>query len=970
MPRRVILTERQRAALFGLPDSEADAIAHCTLSDADMAVINRRRGDANRLGFALQLCAFRHPGRLIQPGEVIPAPMLDFVAAQIGVETREAMEVANAYAVTGTTHYRHSSDLQRLYGYRPCSGMALAEMKAWLLEAAAAAPTNADLATACVEEMRRCKVIVPGPTTIERLCGAALVLAERKATGLVAGRLDPTTRARMQALIDETIDGRVSRFVWLRRIEAGTNSADMGRLLDRFDTIEGLGLPAGLLDDLPRRRIDRLRSEGERLYVDSLKKMPTDRRLAIVGASVAEWRATLLDAVIETQERILGGVFRDAKLRHAETLAEERTTITEALQALGSLTNALIEAKAEADDLDGAVESAVGWDELPRLAAAADRLSGRIGTDPIDFVGVGHARIRRYARRMLATVSFEGSRSARPLLAQIDALKGMYGASRRDLPDEADAAFAPPKWQRRILGADGTVDPHMWEMTVLFILRDRLRSGDVWVPEAKRYRNLDAALPPLPAVAKTPELAIPLTADPWIAERRSMMETLMARVATAAKADGLANARIGDGVLKLVRPERAAPEAAADLALDLYGRIPAIPITDLLLGVARETGFVEAFTELRTGAPPRDELALLTVILADGLNMGLSKMAQACPAFSFHELTRIATWHVRQETYARALAMLVEAQATLPMARFWGEGTTSSSDGQFFPTGGMGEALNVVNLRYGSEPGTKLYTHVSDRYAPYHATRIAATAFEAPYILDGLLNTAAGRRVREHFSDTGGFTDHVFAVSALLGYAFAPRIRNLADRRLHVFDRPAVPETLEPLLGGQVRTGLIRDCWPDILRIVGAIEGGAVVPSQLLRQLAAYPKRNAVAVALREIGRIERSIFMLTWLTDETLQRRQQAGLNKGEAHHALKSALCLNRRGEFRDRTADRQSIRAAGLNFLAAAVIHHNTAALGRVVADLVEQDAPPDPNLLGHVSPLPWEHILLTGEYRWNG
>lgn len=965
MPRRVILTARQRAALFDLPDSEGAAIARCTLSDADMAAVNRRQGDANRLGFALQLCAFRHPGRLIQPGEIIPAPMLDFVAAQIGVDP----QVATTYAVTGTTHYRHSSDLQRLYGYRPCSGQALTEMKAWLLDAAGAAPTNADLAAACVEEMRKRKVIVPGPTTVERLCGAALVLAERKAIAIIAEQLDADMRDRLEKLITETADGRVSRFVWLRRIETGANTADMGRLFDRLDVIEGLGIPADLLEGLPRRRIDRLRGEGERLYVDSLKKMPTDRRLSIVGASVVEWRAALLDAVIETQDRILGGIFRDAKLQHAETLETERTTVAEALRALRTLTNTLIDARAEAIDLDDAIESAVGWDELPRLAVAADRLSGRVGADPIDFIGVGHARIRRYAKRMLATVSLNGGRSAKSLLTQVEVLKRMYEAPRRTLPDGADAGFALPKWRRRIIGPDGALDPQAWEIAVLFSLRDRLRSGDVWAPGARRYQELDAALPPLPSIAKTPELAIPLTAEPWLAGRKAKLEALMARVAAAASADRLANARIHDGVLTLARPERALPEASADLALDLYCRVPPLPITDLLRGVARETGFVEAFTELRTGAPPRDELALLTVILADGLNMGLSKMAQACPAFTFHELTRVATWHVRQETYARALATVVEAQAALPMARFWGEGTTSSSDGQFFPTGGMGEALNVVNLRYGSEPGTKIYTHVSDRYAPYHATRIAATAFEAPYILDGLVNTAIGRRTREHFADTGGFTDHVFAVSALLGHAFAPRIRNLADRRLYVFGRASVPAALDPLVGGTVRVNLIRECWPDILRMIAAIASGAVVPSHLLRQLAAYPKRNAVAIALREIGRIERSIFMLSWLTDVTLQRRQQAGLNKGEAHHALKSALCINRRGEFRDRTADRQSVRAAGLNFLAAAVIHHNTAALSRVVADLVEKGSPPDPTLLGHVSPLPWEHILITGKYSWN-
>lgn len=89
----------------------------------------------------------------------------------------------------------------------------------------------------------------------------------------------------------------------------------------------------------------------------------------------------------------------------------------------------------------------------------------------------------------------------------------------------------------------------------------------------------------------------------------------------------------------------------------------------------------------------------MTVLLADGVNLDLRKMADACDAHTFWELLRIGKWHVREETTARALAMIVEAQSQLPMAGFWGGGTTSSSDGQHFPAGSTGEALSVVNAR-------------------------------------------------------------------------------------------------------------------------------------------------------------------------------------------------------------------------------------------------------------------------------
>lgn len=89
MPRRSILTERQRASLLDLPTDEAMILHHYTLADDDIEHIRTRRHARNRLGFALQLCAFRYPGRLLVPGEVIPLEVSRFIAAQIGEDVED-----------------------------------------------------------------------------------------------------------------------------------------------------------------------------------------------------------------------------------------------------------------------------------------------------------------------------------------------------------------------------------------------------------------------------------------------------------------------------------------------------------------------------------------------------------------------------------------------------------------------------------------------------------------------------------------------------------------------------------------------------------------------------------------------------------------------------------------------------------------------------------------------------------------
>tara|TARA_R110000737_G_scaffold352098_2_gene396725 strand:+ start:1718 stop:2230 length:513 start_codon:yes stop_codon:yes gene_type:complete len=160
----------------------------------------------------------------------------------------------------------------------------------------------------------------------------------------------------------------------------------------------------------------------------------------------------------------------------------------------------------------------------------------------------------------------------------------------------------------------------------------------------------------------------------------------------------------------------------------------------------------------------------------------------------------------------------------------------------------------------------------------------------------------------------------------------------------------------------------IIENWPDILRSAAAMVAGIMPPSQLMQKFASYPRQHDLAVALREIGRIERALYIIDWLLDADMQRRAQIDLNKGEAHHALKNALRFGRQGEIRDRTAEAQHYRMAGLNLLASIIIFWNTDQLGKAVQQRQKARLDCTPKLLSHISPLGWVHILITGEYRW--
>jgi TnpA family transposase len=132
---------------------------------------------------------------------------------------------------------------------------------------------------------------------------------------------------------------------------------------------------------------------------------------------------------------------------------------------------------------------------------------------------------------------------------------------------------------------------------------------------------------------------------------------------------------------------------------------------------------------------------------------------------------------------------------------------------------------------------------------------------------------------------------------------------------------------LSGLIGGTINLKQISSQWEEVLRLTSSIRQGTVTASLILSKLGSYPRQNGLALALRELGRIERTLFLLEWLQNPALRRRVNAGLNKGEAKNALARAVFFNRWGELRDRSFENQRYRASGLNLAVAAIVAWNT-------------------------------------------
>lgn len=965
MSTRTLLSPEQRTRLFSIPTDLPEMARHYTLSLDDLGFINTKRRAANRFGCAILLCLLRYPGFGLGPAAQPPEAMIAFIAHQLGIPATAFAD----YAQRDQTRRGHVIELQKYLGLRSFglsdwrSSLRIGGNVAW------ATDRGEPIVLAILAHLRANGVVLPPTMVLERIGLAARVRARKKTFEALAAGMSDAERTALTELLTVDPKLRRSRFAWLRDYSESPAPSNIVALLDRLDYLRALDIDPARAGRIHAARLARLTDEGAIMTVQHIADLEPARRTAILVAQVANLEIRLTDTTLAMFEKYVGTLFSRARNRDERRFQATRRDVARALLLFRRTIAALRQAKEAGEDGVIAIEREIGMDQLEGVLPIIGAVAGVADQDILVTASERYTVLRRFSPRFLAAFDFRSNMPNDPILVAIELLRALNRGTIRSLPKRPPSTFLPPQW-RKLIFASGTADRRLYETAVLAMLRDKLRGSNIWVAGSRDYQAFETYLLPAGAGAAT---GIDGEANPdrYIASRAEMLRERLTFVAARAAQGGLDGVEIEDGKLFIARTPPTVPDAARDLALRLNSMLPRVRITEILSEIDAWTGFADRFVHLRTGNPPADKAGLLAAVLADGSNLGLARMADASRGLSYHHLVNVAQWHISDDNYAAARAAIINAHHAHPMAAIWDDGTSSSSDGQYFRAAGRAGAGGSVNAKYGIEPGAVIYTHVSGQYGPFHTRVISATMSEAPYVLDGLLHHIhqTDLRIAEHYTDTAGATDHVFGLCHLLGYRFAPRIKDLRERKLYTIEKPGTWPLLAPLIGDAVETTAILGQWPELMRLKASINAGTVLPSVILRKLAAAGGGNALSRALRAMGRIERTLFTLQWLSDPALRQRSHAGLNKGEASNALRRAVFFHRQGEIRDRTFENQSFRASGLSLITAAIVHWNTVYLDQAVQHLRAQGAAVPDDLLAHVAPLGWEHIALTGDYVWS-
>lgn len=408
MPRRSLLSAEQRARLFAIPTTPAEMARHYVLSPEDHRLVRAKRRGMNRLGFAVQLCLLRHPGRGLGPGEPPPAALLDFLAGQLGVPSA----VFAGYARRDQTRREHASELQAALGLR---SFRLGDWRDCLrvgADAAWATDRGEPIVHTMLTHLRAQGVLVPAAAMLERIGLAARARARQRAFQALADGVTEAEQSALAALLATDPAVRRSRFAWLRDAPEAPAPTNMVALLDRLDWVRGVGITRERTARVHPARLARLVEEGSIMAAQHLANVEPLRRTALLVAGVADLETRLTDAVLAMFCKYVGSLFTKARGRDERRFQTTKRDMARTLRLFRRTIAALKQAKQTGEDGVAAVEREVGLAKLDEALPVIEAVADVADVEILATAAEKYAVLRRFSPRFLAAFRFQsGSRT-------------------------------------------------------------------------------------------------------------------------------------------------------------------------------------------------------------------------------------------------------------------------------------------------------------------------------------------------------------------------------------------------------------------------------------------------------------------------------------------------------------------------------------------------------------------------------
>lgn len=944
------------------------------LDDSDKAFILDRRGDQNRLGFALQITSARFLGTFLSEISSVPIRVQSFVARQLSISD---ITVSVNYAQRETTWREHKALIRNRYGYYEFNDSPwafrlnrLLFTRAWISNERPS--LMFDFATAWLIQH---KVLLPGVSTLSRLISEIRERAINRLWNRLSSLPTVEQRLKLETLLQIPDGERISRFDRYRKGPVTISSPAFIAAVERYLELKDFNLQSLDFSYIPPVRLKNLARHAGVISMHKISRMPDDKRIAILVAFVKAFEVMALDDAIDILDILITGIAGEAKKLGQKKRLRSLKDLDKSALTLAAICSLILDEKTDGKDLREIIYASFSREKLTQSIDTVNDIarpsSDNFHTEMVEQYG----KVRRFLPRLLKDIAVKAAPAGLITLKAFNYLADLEN-TRKLILDNAPTDIVTNPWKHLVFDKEGRVTKRGYTLCFLDKLQDSLRRRDIFVensdrwgdPRAKLLQGSDWQAKRIQVCRSLGHPVKPDEAVFLLANQLDAAYKLVAANFDSNDAISLDNAGKKPSLTITNLDKLDEPPSLTQLSERVSDLLPKIDLTELLLEIHAHTGFLDDFTHVSESNARADDLttSVCAVLIAEACNIGLEPLIKShIPALTRHRLSWVKQNYVRAETLVKSNAALVNHQATLTLANKWGGGEVASADGMRFVTPVRTVNSGPNKKYFGSSRGITWYNFMSDQFSGFHGIVIPGTLRDSIFVLEGLLEQQTSLRPTEIMTDTTGTSDIVFGLFWLLGYQFSPRLADAGESVFWRIDKEADYGVLNELARGTIYPQRIHQQWDDMMRIAGSLKLGTIHASELVRSLLKSDRPSSLAQAIIEIGRINKTIYLLNYVHDEDYRRRILTQLNRGEGRHSVARIICHGQRGEIRKRYREGQEDQLGALGLVTNAVILWNTIYMQSAIEhlqgsiEIKEEDE-------ARLSPLGYGHLNVLGHY----